>query len=413
MTLTFLCTNDRHGGAAIVTYRLMEALAEAGTDARMVVARKSSNSPRVAQVNKWRYRLAFLAERLEILLRSGFRRRDLWKVDTARFGCGVTRHPWVRDADVVVLTWVNQGLVSLSDIRRLHRMGKRIVWIMHDMWCATGICHHATTCPRFEAECGVCPLLGSRHTNDLSRTIHRRKRALYASVPITFVAVSRWLADECRRSSLLRDARLEVIPNAFPIERFSPVPAVTRIHLGLPEQGQIILFVAARLDDPIKNLPLAVAALNSLTTLCEAEGRPLPVAVFCGAIKDPSLLEGLRLPHRHLGAVTDPDKMAQIFAHVDAVLSTSIRETLPGTLIEGMAAGATPVTTGIGGQADIIAHAVDGYISPDFNPDTIARLLRRALAAPFPRDAQHSAVARRFASSVIARRFLNLREENK
>ena len=34
--VVFLCTNDLTGGAAIVTYRLMEALAEAGTHARMV-----------------------------------------------------------------------------------------------------------------------------------------------------------------------------------------------------------------------------------------------------------------------------------------------------------------------------------------------------------------------------------------
>lgn len=73
MKVVFLCTNDRTGGAAIVTYRLMEAIADTGMDARMVVAHKRSSSPRVATVGRWRYRLAFLAERLEIFLRSGLR----------------------------------------------------------------------------------------------------------------------------------------------------------------------------------------------------------------------------------------------------------------------------------------------------------------------------------------------------
>ena len=408
--ITFLCTNDRLGGAAIVTYRLMEALVEAGGDARMVVANKSTASARVARVARWRYRLAVLAERLEILIRSGFRRRDLWKVDTARFGCGVTRHPWVRDADVVVLSWVNQGLVSLADIRRLHRMGKRIVWTMHDMWCATGICHHSTGCTRFHHQCGCCPYLGAHTPADLSRAIHRRKQALYADVPVTFVAVSSWLAEVCRRSSLLRHARVEVIPNAFPVDRYLPEPTVNRHDLGLPDRGDLIVFAAARLDDPIKNLPLAVDALNRVADLCAADGRPLPTAIFCGALRYPSALDSLRIPHRHLGSITDPTRMAQIFAHATVVLSTSHRETLPGTLIDGMAAGASPVTTGIGGQADIIADGTDGYIAPDFSPDTIATLLHRALTAPFPRDAQHSAAARRFSASAVTRRFLELVE---
>ncbi len=411
MTLTFLCTNDRLGGAAVVTYRLMEALAEAGVNARMVVANKSAASPRVAQVARWRYRMAFIAERLEILLRSGFRRRDLWKVDTARFGCGITRHPWVRDADVIVLSWVNQGLVSLADIRKLHRMGKRIVWTMHDMWCATGICHHSTDCNRFEHQCGCCPYLGARTAADLSRAIHSRKQALYADVPITFVAVSSWLAEVCRRSSLLGNARLEVIPNAFPVDRYLTEPTVSRADLGLPAEGRLIVFAAARLDDPIKNLPLAVDSLNHLADLCAANGSPLPTAIFCGALRNPSALSGLRLPYRHLGSIADPTRMAQIFAHASIVLSTSLRETLPGTLIEGMAAGATPVTTGIGGQADIIDHGIDGYIAPDFSPATLADLLGRALSAPFPREAQHLATARRFSAPTIVRRMMEVIEE--
>lgn len=389
----------------------MEALVEAGVDARMVVANKSSASTRVSQVSRRRYRPAFLAERLEILIRSGFRRSDLWKVDTARFGCGITRHPWVRDADVIVLSWVNQGLVSLADIRRLHRMGKRIVWTMHDMWCATGICHHSTDCTRFENDCGRCPYLGAQHQSDLSHTTHRRKQALYSGVPITFVAVSSWLAAVCRRSSLLGNARMKVIPNAFPVDRFLPKPTVSRADLGLPPEGELIVFAAARLDDPIKNLPLAVEALNRLMHICEADGRPIPTAIFCGALRDPSALAGLRLPHSHPGSVTDPARMAQIFAHATVVLSTSLRETLPGTLIEGMAAGATPVATGVGGQADIIDDGTDGYIAPDFSPDTIATLLHRALSSPFPREAQHRAAARRFSAPEIARGFMELIEK--
>ena len=407
MKAVFLCTNDRTGGAAIVTYRLMEALAGSGVDARMVVAHKKSTSGRVSTVGKWHYRLSFLAERLDIFLRSGFRRADLWKADTARFGCGISRHPWVKEADVVVLSWVNQGLVSLTDIRRIHAMGKRIFWTMHDMWCCTGVCHHSEACMRFEGKCGLCPLLGKRSGTDLSTKIQRRKASLYAEVPITFIPVSNWLAAQCRKSSLMRTAKIEVIPNALPIESFATNPIVSRHEIGLPEKGDLIIFAAARIDDPIKNLPLAIATLNKLHDTHFNGTDRSPVAVFCVTIKDTTSLDGLRLPYVHMGTV-DPSMMAQIFAHATVVLSTSVRETLPGTLIEGMAAGAVPVTTGYGGQADIIDHGTDGYISNDDNPETLATFVSLAISSPFPRKQQHEAALRRFASAEIAARMYRL-----
>ena len=167
------------------------------------------------------------------------------------------------------------------------------------------------------------------------------------------------------------------------------------------------MLAAARLDDPIKDLPLAIEALNRLNDM------PLPqrsVAVLCGALKDEHALEGLRLPYVYLGSIDDPERMAAIFGHAAVVLSSSVRETLPGTLIEGMAAGAVPVTTGHGGQRDIVEHGIDGYILPPDTPadeaaEELAQLMRRAIEHPFDCEAQHAA-ARRFAASAVARRFL-------
>ena len=77
--------------------------------------------------------MAFLRERLGIFLANGFNRRDLFKVSTARYGVDVLSHPWLKEADVVCLNWINQGMLSLSAIRAIADMGKKIIWTMHDM----------------------------------------------------------------------------------------------------------------------------------------------------------------------------------------------------------------------------------------------------------------------------------------
>lgn len=139
--ILFLSTNDLLGGAAMVTFRLVEALRRQGEDARMLVASKQSDKPWVDTVDPLRFRMAKAVERAGIFARNGFDRKDLWKVSDASTSCGATSHPWMREARVVVFGWICQGLLSLADIRRLERTDKRLVWWMHDLWCATGICH--------------------------------------------------------------------------------------------------------------------------------------------------------------------------------------------------------------------------------------------------------------------------------
>lgn len=403
MKVVLLNHSDTLGGASVVTYRLMRALRRAGVDARMLVSHKSGADPAVAEVGSRAAKaFTFLAEHAGIFLRNGFSRADLFKASTGRFGLDAASHPWVREADVVCLGWVNQGMLSLDGIRRIARAGKRLIWTMHDMWNLTGICHHAGECGGYRGECGRCPLVHlPRHGCDLSRSVWRRKQALYAVVPVTFVAVSNWLAARCRESSLMRGADVHVIPNAFPVDEFTQPPQHSRADLGLPA-GDLIVMGAARLDDPVKGFGYAIDALNILASR-GVEAR----AVFFGDIRDRSLLGRLALPHVHLGPL-DAARVRSVYAHARVVLSTSLYETLPGTLIEGQAAGCVPVTFGEGGQADIVEHGVTGFIADYLSATSVADNICKALAGNLAPGVLRQSVRAKFSSEVVARRYIDL-----
>lgn len=395
--VVLVSNSDSRGGAAVVTYRLMEALCGAGLDARMLVMHRGhTDDPRVAQIGPaWRRKAVFLAEHAEIWLRTGFDRADVFKMSTARYGMAVHSHPWVRQADAVVLGWVNQGMISLAEVGRIATR-KPLAWVMHDMWQLTGVCHHAGTCNHFMApdgRCGNCPLIcNGRRADDLSASTWRRKNRLYAQTPIKFVAVSNWLAQKCRQSTLMADADVSVLPNPFPIADFSPL---------ISNPSPLIVIGAARLDDPIKNLPLAVETLNRVT-------HPGANALFYGELRDPAALDGLRMPHQYVGMVHGRQNLAQIYAQAAVVLSTSHYETLPGTLVEGMASGAMAVCTGNGGQADIVDHGITGFIAPEPSPTLLAGYIDQALANPTDRQAQHRAMAAKFDSAVVAQKYIEL-----
>jgi len=411
MNILLLSTNDILGGAAMVTFRLMQALRHEGADARMLVANRQSDSPCVARVGQARLKAAFVAERAGIFLQNGLNLGDLWKVSTARFGAAICSHPWVRRADVIVINWVCQGFLSLGELERLGRMGKPLVWIMHDLWCATGICHIPGECTRYADGCGHCPLLHwEKGARDLSARVWKRKKEVFDSLHARFIAVSQWQRRCAELSPLLSRHSIDVIPHAFPAEdyRIAPDPAFRHEALDFlrTTRRKIITMGAARLDDPVKDLPMAIKSLNILADKFSEEAAECE-AVFFGNIRRPEAFDKLKTPWRHVGTL-DAAALRQLYAASSVVLSTSLFETMGATLMEGMAAGATPVTFGRGGQPDIVTHGVNGYIAEYGSPESVASCIARALRSPFPREAQHSSVADRFSDSVIARRYLSL-----
>lgn len=401
MKVTLINHSDTLGGASVVSYRLMEALVAEGVDARMIVTDKRSDSPRVALAgNPVSRKAAFLAEHARIYAMNGFSRKNLFKISIASDGLPLHSHPWVKEADVVVLNWVNQGMLSLREIGKIAGM-KPLVWTMHDMWCATGVCHHAHSCDGYLDRCGNCPLI--RHgavRHDMSRRTWQRKHKLYSRTRIRYVAVSTWLADKCHHSSLLCHKDISVIPNAFPLDRFSC--ARTPSASG----KRVIVMGAARLDDDVKDFPLAIASLNAL-----ADSRPdiaaTTEAVFFGNIRDKGLPETLRFPYRMLGMV-DTGQLPEIYSGADVVLSTSRYETLPGTLVEGMASGCVAVATSAGGQSNIVEHLRTGYLCGSRKPASIARGLEWALDSGLSREFLRQEVATRFSAPEVARRYIEL-----
>lgn len=366
MRIIILCYSDSTGGAAIVSRRLMDALRDAGHDARMLVCEKLTESPYVElAAKKTTIKRKFLQERLKIFCANGFNRNTLFKIDTGDVGLNLWRHPLVRNADAIMLAWVNQGMLSLKGVRRILELGKPVVWTMHDMWNMTGICHYAFSCNHFEKECGNCPVLEGKSTSrDLSFKIWQRKKKLYQDLKLMrrlrFVAVSNWLCNEAKRSKLLGSLPVDVIHNPFNITDY-----VVKKDYG--NDNIRILFGAARLDVPIKGLDTLKCMSNILKEDYPEIAGKLELVLF-GNIKDRSKLDGFGIKTIHLGVINDEDTLKKTYTESDILVSAAAFENLPGTLVEAQAYGSIPVSFLRGGQADIIEHNVTGYLA-DWDDD--------------------------------------------
>lgn len=403
MKIAILSTNYDLGGAATVTARLCRALRELGEDARMIVARPGGaepEDPAVIRVGRLHWGVPFLAERAELFGRYGVRRPDLFKVSTGRFGVGLDRAKFVRQADAVIVSWASQGFLSLGALERIVATGRPVVYVMHDLWAATGLCHLPGECRKFQQEdsCRGCPYL--RGADRLVAGIAERKRRIFSAENVSIVAVSSWQSELAASSAILRGKEIHVIPHPFPVDEYLPGSK------DLPGDKRLIVMAAARLDDPVKDLPMAVEALNLARRKNPAQMSRVEVA-FAGEIRDPGILAPLEVPYTTAGLLPS-DALPELYAPATLVLSSSRYETMGATLMEGMSAGATPVTFGEAGQCDIVTDGVNGYIASAHNAHALAAAILQGLEHPFDPQAQHQSVADRFSPPTIAKKYLTL-----
>ncbi len=257
MRVALLSTFHLAGGAAVAASRLHRALQQAGIDSTLLIG-----APR--QQERWQpeagvtsltdtlltdglamgrfvgERLAFLPHEKDPSVRFLF--------SPGVFGTGLSHHHAIEAADVIHLHWTTFGMLSVAGIGALVRLGKPVVWTMHDMWAFTGGCHHSGTCERYQQQCGECvPFLKRPAPNDLSHRVWRRKQRAYAEGSLAPVACSEWLAGRARRSSLFSSMNVRAIPNPLDTEQFKPTDkTLAREELGVQSDKRLLLFAAAK-----------------------------------------------------------------------------------------------------------------------------------------------------------------------
>ena len=358
MRVLIVNTSERTGGAAVAANRLMEALIKNGVKAKMLVRDKQTDNPCVvANPQQRRLRWAFLWERLLIWLRLRLRRKHLFDIDTGFCGADITRLPEFQEADVVHLHWVNQGILSLKQIRKMLDSGKKVVWTMHDIWPATAVCHLTLDCRQFENECRDCPL--TAHHSSLAKNTWLSKRQMLEGRKVTFVACSEWLAGEAGRSALLKGQRVVSIPNAIDTHVFRPGDQqAARKTLGLPLDRKLILFASQRVTNVNKGMSYLVDACRQLGDLT----KDLCEVVILGGHAE-EVLEQLPMKAHPLGYINDEQRVVDVYNAADVFVLPSLSENLPNTIMEAMACGVPCVAFKVGGIPEEIDHLKNGYVA--------------------------------------------------
>ena len=413
MKVVLINTSDSGGGAAIACKRLMEALTLEGIDVRMLVMTKKSQLIQIQAFKKTKYQnylsfFRFAFERLSFL----FHERDKsvrFAFSPANIGVDISTHPWIKEADIVHIHWINGGFLSLKSLYKLLEKKKHHVFTLHDMWLFTGGCHYAGDCPNFENKCQNCPFLKNPSSHDLSSKIWTKKMKLFGSKKLNVVCCSEWLAKTAKKSSLLKNANIQNIPNPISLIDFKPKDKISiREKLQIPSNDFVILFGAANINDKRKGFSYLLDALNILNSQNQIISN-LTIAVF-GKAKD---FDTSQIPFSvvNLGQISSLEKMTEVYAMADLFVLPSLEDNLPNTVMESMACGTPVVAFNIGGIPEMVEHEKTGIIVNEISADALANGILKSIQNQdinqWSCNARHKVEAE-YNQQTVAQKYINV-----
>lgn len=374
MRVLIVNTSENAGGAAVAAGRLVDALNNNGVKAKMLVRDKQTDDITVAQLPRTAFaKWHFMWERWCVFWHLHFSRKHLFELDIANAGTDITRLPEYKEADIIHLHWVNQGMLSLSCIRKILKDKKPVVWTMHDMWPATSICHLTLGCNKFSSGCQHCKYLpGKGSKNDISARVWRRKMRTYREGSMLMVACSKWLCSQAKKSGLLAGQRVVSIPNPIDTRIFRPIDKEeARQRAMLPAKGRIILFIAQRATNPNKGMTYLIEACKKMAADHPETLDDTAVAILGGHAED--FADSLPFPVYPLGYVSDERKIVDVYNSADLFVLPSLSENLPNTIMEAMACGVPCVGFRVGGIPEMIDHQRNGYVAEYKSVDDLSR----------------------------------------
>jgi len=359
MKIVHVVTTD-FGGAFKAVQRIQESIKFCGVQSNILVRSRFFESDTI-EVMDTPFKQLFSKVRnfLNLLLSHG-------EVVTDMFGADVSRYPQVQKADVIILHWAN-SFISCSSVRKLAKLQKPLIWVMHDMWAFTGGCHYDAYCGRYEQGCGQCPYLAGKWNKDITYWNLKGKRALFDSVEISFVAISKW-EEKCAQGSMaLKGKKITCISNPLDLDVFHPL--INREELrkkhGFMDKKVILFGADKALENPVKGFRYLIEALRLLN-----EEEYVAVCFGKAPEKQKIVLNNMKI--LYLGSVMDEKVLAEWYNIADVFVAPSLQESFGYTVCEALACG-TPVTAfAVGGILDQVIHKENGYLANLYDKKELA-----------------------------------------
>jgi glycosyltransferase involved in cell wall biosynthesis len=352
--------SDKIGGAAIAAYRLNEAMRKNDIESAMLVLNKVDlNNPYINTTGSTKKKiLTTCFSKLEhFYLKYKYHPFATYSLSLLSFRISSCKE--LQEADIIYLHWINAGMLSIKEIKRILSLNKPVYWFLHDMWAFTGGCHYSFECDLYKTHCGKCSLLKSKIYKDTSYFVFNRKiKSFLKYSNLYIITPSTWLGKCAKQSFLFKNKQISVIPNVLDIETFKPInKKAARKILNFPVNKKLILFGAdSGSSNPYKGWEYLKEALILIPD------EDIEIVVF-GNYLSPQVEKEIAFPVHSIGKLFDTYSLMLVYNAVDVFVTPSLADNFPNTILESLSCGTPVVGFDIGGIPDLIKHKETGYLA--------------------------------------------------
>ena len=367
MNIGLVNTFDSIGGAAKAVVRLHREFIKSGNISNLYVQNKQKDEPGIyGPIGKYQKIISILAQKFDTLPLLFYPKRQN-SVFTVGLLHSLNLKKHESKFDVINYHWTSGGFQSINSLILLN---KPVVLTLHDSWAYTGGCHVPFDCTNFTNNCGNCPQLNSNRNNDLSNRLLLKKKKLWSKKKIVVVGGSNWIADNARKSSILKDHRIEVIHPGLDLSVFKPLDkSFCKEVIGVDKDDKVLLFGAVNATEDInKGYHLLIPALKKLK-LEYPEPDKLKLIVFGSS--SPSTSFDIGFDIKYMGRIYDDITLSVLYSAADVMIVPSIQESFGQTASESFACGTPVVAFDTSGLKDIVDHKINGYLAKPFDSNDL------------------------------------------
>jgi glycosyltransferase involved in cell wall biosynthesis len=367
MKVLHINLSDKTGGAAIAAARHNEAMRKIGIDSKLLVVNAQTKDPGVIQL-PGRPLINEIRAATNNFISNYLVKRyvNFGKWSNASLGIHLSSNQDIREADIIILHWINGGMLSIKGVEEILKLGKEVIWFMHDMWPITGGCHYSMECDLFQTQCKKCPFLENTEsgspTKDYAQKQFSEKIKRWSKYSnLSIVTPSKWLANKVAESRLFGKCKVNVFHNILDTSKYKIVDkTAAREILNLPKDKKLLLFGADFVKSTYKGFNNLKKALELL------KNEDIEIVVF-GNTEETLLVP--EIPTHYIGRVSDDISLVVLYNACDVFVTPSIADNFPNVLLEALSCGLPCVGFHVGGIPELISHKVTGYISSEICPE--------------------------------------------
>jgi glycosyltransferase involved in cell wall biosynthesis len=333
------------GGAGIAALRLHRSLFAKGVNSHFLTLENSDFHPQANEVVLTRSLSEKFLSKLTALLSNNLFKSTYFTLFSTPVltPSRLAKSGFGQDSVLHIHNWFN--LTSIRQMRLLLRNGYRLIVTLHDQRFFTGGCHYSLKCDEYIRKCEKCPLLPNKSLNFVIRKNHKNLSDLVAKYnnQIIFLAPSKWIESEARRSSILKGSKILFQPNLH---------TEFEIELNYSEKSLGTNY--------LDSFSVGVASMDSSSPL-KGSDYVLKIMEVLGSENDNFLLKQLsQYPQTKEGYLN-------FWREIDCLLVLSRADNSPNVIHESKVAGVPIIGTNVGGIPELLNQSFDFIFENDVN----------------------------------------------